>query len=438
MGIFLNPDVRITLDSISKMIEYARENNLDAVSPDQSNRNYKKPLPTAFTFLTEFTPLGKIVPQWFIEDIIDQFTLFGGCLGIRKWIIKELGGWDERFFVWFEDADLTRRLYSSGYKVGWAPVEFKHSGGASFDNMDSREKRDLFFSELYVYAQKHFDSFGKFIARHVKQKYTKLHILPKLQNGISITVPNMKRELLDEFLQSNAEFFNELNHLIIVTSSIKPKDIWGYRKKHPKVRFIPITHNQGFAHTVNIGLNVSPTSWLGTVNDDTVLTENVFTHLIDKVPEDAGSINPIITDLNGNTESAGIRIQHIGRAVPLKKIPEEDYSPVDATNAAAVLYKNETLQKTGLFDELFGSYLEDIDLSLRIGRAGFHNYVCSSVKIHHKGQSTSSGFGKKKQWLDFKNWILVIHKNWSLPWKVIYLPAIIVERFRNISGIIKS
>ncbi len=435
---FINPDVKITIESITQIIDYARDHNLDAVSPAQDNSNYKKPLPSPLTLIQEFTPLGKIIPQWFMKDIIDQFTLFGGCLGVRKWIIEDIGGWDERFFVWFEDADLTQRLYKSGYKIGWAPAEFEHSGGASFNAMSTQARKDLFFNELDVYAQKHFDTLGRFITQRIKKMYTKLHILPDLQNGISITVPNMKKELLDEFLRSNSTMLGNLEHLIIVTSAIKSKDIWNYRKHYPDIRFIPITKNKGFAHTTNIGMHVSPTAWVGTINDDVLLSDHWIAPLINAAPNDAGSINPIIYDKNDVVESAGIRIQPKGKAIPIKKIPESEYSLIDSSNAAAVLYKNEALQRTGLFDELFGSYLEDIDLSLRLKRKGYQNYACTNAHIKHLGQSTSTEIGRKKQWLDFKNWILVIYKNWPFVWKVKYFPIIIVERLRNISGIIKS
>ena len=110
---------------------------------------------------------------------------------------------------------------------------------------------------------------------------------------------------------------------------------------------------------------------------------------------------------------------------------------VDATNAAAVIYSREALNKVGVFDEKFGSYLEDIDLALRLKRAGYKNIVSLKTKITHLGQSTSKDLKWRKQYLDFKNWILVILKNWSIQDLILNFPGILIERLRNFSAFLK-
>ncbi|MFH1967549.1 MAG: glycosyltransferase, partial [Patescibacteria group bacterium] len=111
---------------------------------------------------------------------------------------------------------------------------------------------------------------------------------------------------------------------------------------------------------------------------------------------------------------------------------------VDATNAACVLYSRPALDQVGLFDERFGSYLEDIDLSLRLTRAGWQNLVCHEVAVVHQQQASSQTLGWRKNWLDTKNWWLVILKNWSCRQWLKYWPGILLERGRNLSGLIRS
>ena len=54
--------------------------------------------------------------------------------------------------------------------------------------------------------------------------------------------------------------------------------------------------------------------------------------------------------------------------------------------------RKEALEKTGLLDETFFMYGEDIDLSYRIIKAGYKNYYFPDVKIiHYKGESTRKG-----------------------------------------------
>lgn len=48
---------------------------------------------------------------------VDVDWLVGACLLLRTDLYKELGGFDERFFLFFEDIDLCRRIHALGKKV---------------------------------------------------------------------------------------------------------------------------------------------------------------------------------------------------------------------------------------------------------------------------------------------------------------------------------
>jgi len=58
--------------------------------------------------------------------------VLGAALGIRRAAFDAVGGFDERFFMYFEEVDLCRRLAGAGWEVHFAPVtEVTHLGGAS-------------------------------------------------------------------------------------------------------------------------------------------------------------------------------------------------------------------------------------------------------------------------------------------------------------------
>jgi N-acetylglucosaminyl-diphospho-decaprenol L-rhamnosyltransferase len=51
---------------------------------------------------------------------------------VRREALERLGGWDEGFFMYCEDTDLCRRLWSSGLAVRFEPeAVVAHEGGAS-------------------------------------------------------------------------------------------------------------------------------------------------------------------------------------------------------------------------------------------------------------------------------------------------------------------
>jgi GT2 family glycosyltransferase len=430
---FLNPDLTIDNETIKKCAQEAVEKNLDAASPQSKKSGYNKPVPSLASLFIEFSPLQRIIPQSFFP----KKTLFGGALLIKRNVFMKLKGWDERFFVWFEDSDITKRLMNSGAHIGQLSIEISHIGGESFKNLSAESRYAYFFHSLDIYLKKHHSRLTQKIIGVITQRFWKGNIYPKIHEGISMVVPNMRNELLHNFLKENKGQLHHVDEWIVVSSSIDFIDIWKLREQFPEIRFIALEKNDGFAATVNVGMRVATGKYIGTCNDDVLLTQDSFSY-IEKIPTDTGSINPIIFSTDETIESAGIIVLPKGKAMPIKIIPDMEFQEVDATNGACVVYTRKALELVGLFDENFGSYLEDIDLSLRISRAGYGNYVHNASHITHRQHQTSKKLGLKKQWWDFKNWILVICKNWSLPALFQNAPAIFVERLRNISGIIKA
>jgi GT2 family glycosyltransferase len=68
--------------------------------------------------------------------------------------------------------------------------------------------------------------------------------------------------------------------------------------------------------------------------------------------------------------------------------PDETHE-IDVLSGAFMLLRQAALDKTGLLDEDFFMYGEDIDLSYRITKAGYKNYFFPDTRIiHYKGEST--------------------------------------------------
>lgn len=60
----------------------------------------------------------------------DAGWLSGSCFLIRRSVWEQLGGFDEGFFMFFEDVDLGRRVGKAGYRNVWTPrAEVTHIGG---------------------------------------------------------------------------------------------------------------------------------------------------------------------------------------------------------------------------------------------------------------------------------------------------------------------
>jgi GT2 family glycosyltransferase len=79
----------------------------------------------------------------------------GASLLIRRTVFEEVGGFDERFFLYWEDADLCRRMRDRGYTVRYVPsARVTHTGEGS-----SRSARRFatiqFHKSAYLYYATH-------------------------------------------------------------------------------------------------------------------------------------------------------------------------------------------------------------------------------------------------------------------------------------------
>ena len=74
---------------------------------------------------------------------IDTYTqwISGCCILVKIAVIKKVGLLDNRFFIYFEDADWSIRMTNLGYKLGVVPesIIYHHSSGSNMKNNTSSE-----------------------------------------------------------------------------------------------------------------------------------------------------------------------------------------------------------------------------------------------------------------------------------------------------------
>jgi GT2 family glycosyltransferase len=79
----------------------------------------------------------------------------GSCLAVRADAFRSVGGMDERFFLYWEDADLCRRLRDAGWRTVYLPAAVAvHSVGRSRRHAGTLPIR-AFHHSAYVYFAKH-------------------------------------------------------------------------------------------------------------------------------------------------------------------------------------------------------------------------------------------------------------------------------------------
>ncbi len=78
----------------------------------------------------------------------------GSCLIARRAALEAVGGFDERFFLYEEDADLCRRLRDAGWRVVFTPAaEVRHHLGRSMSKAPRRARLEYHRSHRLYYAK---------------------------------------------------------------------------------------------------------------------------------------------------------------------------------------------------------------------------------------------------------------------------------------------
>jgi len=186
------------------------------------------------------------------------------------------------------------------------------------------------------------------------------------------------------------------------------------KQKFPWVRVIENKENLGFSRANNQAIAKSTGRYVLLLNPDTVVEEATFKKCIafmDSNP-DAGALG--VKMINGKGEflpeskralptpmvsfykmfglSALFPRSHRFGKYHLGYLDREETHSVDVLAGAFMFLRKEALDKTGMLDESFFMYGEDIDLSYRITGAGYKNYYYPETTIiHYKGESTKKG-----------------------------------------------
>lgn len=98
--------------------------------------------------------------QWHHDSERSVDFVVGACLLIKRKVYDQIGGFDERFFMYAEEADWQRRMADVGWTVVFTPMaEVVHLGGAS-GACQHAQTNEFFFDSLDRYTKKHHGRLG--------------------------------------------------------------------------------------------------------------------------------------------------------------------------------------------------------------------------------------------------------------------------------------
>ncbi len=136
---FLNPDCML-LTPIDHLVDDLKSDNVGIAAPklmygnDEVQPSIRK-FPTLFgAFKEYFLNIKQSYEPYFIkgDNPLEVETVVGGAMLIKKSDFNRIGGFDERYFLYFEDLELCRQIKKIGLKIIYDPkVIVRHQHGQS-------------------------------------------------------------------------------------------------------------------------------------------------------------------------------------------------------------------------------------------------------------------------------------------------------------------
>lgn len=228
---FLNPDTLLHPNSIDALFNYLDKNSQSiAVSPILLDKN-ENPYPlqgakiltpyngvVVLSFLNKIFPHNSISNYYWLKNsnknsVREVEVLPGTAFMIRKNIFDDIGGFDEKFFLYFEEFDLCKRLYDKQYKMYSIPEsQVTHFWGKSTE--ERNDIKLIFIQSRKYYFSKHFGWFGELIVE-IFANFNKEYLLLLLILSLGFFLLFFKLNILMQFIGDQAWFYISARNMLL-------------------------------------------------------------------------------------------------------------------------------------------------------------------------------------------------------------------------------
>ena len=220
---------------------------------------------------------------------------------------------------------------------------------------------------------------------------------------ISIVIVSYNvRRYLDQCLESVQKALEGIEaEIFVVDNDSKDDTLKVLPDKYPWVTFIANDENVGFARANNQAIRQSTGQYVLLLNPDTTVGEHTLREALsfmDSHPN-AGGAGVMMHNEDGTRapESrraiptpwvSAMKMLGFTRRYYMSDLPWDEPCQIEVISGAFCLLRKTALDKTGLLDENFFMYGEDIDLSYRLLKGGYENWYLPLPITPFKGKST--------------------------------------------------
>lgn len=212
----------------------------------------------------------------------------------------------------------------------------------------------------------------------------------------------------------------------------------------PQVKVLAFDNNYGFAGGYNRVLKQLNYEYVVLLNSDVAPAEGWLQPLLNimQANENVAACAPIIMDDKQHDKfeyagAAGGFIDYLGYPFCRGRIFDSIETNNGQYNAdieslwvsgAALMVRRNIYNQLGGLDESFFAHMEEIDLCWRMRNAGWRIVACSKSMVFHLGGATLSAANPRKTYLNFRNNLAMLIKNYnSRNWVFVFIARLLLD-----------
>jgi GT2 family glycosyltransferase len=238
------------------------------------------------------------------------------------------------------------------------------------------------------------------------------------------------RKYLEQFLPSVC-MTSYSNLEIVVADNNSTDDSADFITKHyPSISYLQLEKNYGFAAGYNEAIKKVEAEYIILLNQDVETPSNDWiTPLITMMQHDSliAVVQPKIKFLKNKNQfeyagaSGGFLDRYYypfcrGRIMSNCEIDQNQYDSdieIAWASGACMLIRKSLYESVGGLDADLFAHMEEIDLCLRLKNIGYKIFICSKSEVYHLGGGSLPQGSSRKVFLNFRNNLAIIVKNYN-------------------------
>jgi GT2 family glycosyltransferase len=244
---------------------------------------------------------------------------------------------------------------------------------------------------------------------------------------VSVIIPNWNgAKLLDAALACVRRQTSPAGEILVVDNGSRDESV--ATAERAGARVLELAENHGFCRAINEGIRAATGGWVAILNNDVEIAEDWLDKLLTRaLARDAWFATGKMlafdrpTHLDGTWDAVcrGACAWRCGQARPDGPAWNSE-RVIRLAPFTAAIFRAELFRRAGLLDEVFESYLEDVEFGIRCATKGYSGVYVPNAIARHRGSSTLGRWHKETVRRISRNQLLLVARHFPRNWMLRY------------------